>query len=103
MNYSLLRQNETSLSSTKSCSSRSSRHLSQRKPHQRRSADMHSFRLPDLDRLRLLPERAHLAMLAVALDLADSALRIEHPCLDLEPPDTGRLPPPTELLAELLL
>ena len=64
---------------------------------------MHSFRLPDLDRLRLLPERAHLAMLTVALDLADSALRIEHPCLDLEPPDTGRLPPPTELLAELLL
>jgi len=42
-------------------------------------------------------------MLAVALDLADSALRIEHPRLDLEPPHSGQLPPPTELLAELLL
>jgi hypothetical protein len=39
-------------------------------------------------------------MLAVALDLADSALRIEHPRLDLEPPHTGQLPPPTELLAD---
>jgi len=59
--------------------------------------------LPDLDRLRLLPERGSLALLAVALDLADSALRIEHPCLDLDPPDAHHLPPTTELLAELIL
>lgn len=42
-------------------------------------------------------------MLTVALDLADSALRIEHPRLDLEPPDPSQLSPPTELLAELLM
>jgi hypothetical protein len=59
--------------------------------------------LPDLDRLRQLPERGSLVLLAVAIDLADSALRIEHPCLDLQPPDADHLPPTTELLAELLL
>lgn len=59
--------------------------------------------LPDPKRLRRLPERGSLAMLAAALDLADSALRIEHPCLDFDPLDHHHLPPTTELLAELLL
>ena len=59
--------------------------------------------LPDPKRLRRLPERGSLVMLAAALDLADSALRIEHPCLDFDTPDNHHLPPTTELLAELLL
>jgi hypothetical protein len=42
-------------------------------------------------------------MLAAALQLADCALRVEHPCLDFDPADAYHLPPTTELLAELLL
>jgi len=64
---------------------------------------MRALLLPDPDLLRRLPERGSLAMLAAALDLADSALRIEHPCLDFEPLANDHLPPTTELLAELLL
>ena len=64
---------------------------------------MRALPLPDLDRLRQLPERGSLTLLAAALDIADSALRLEHPALDLEPADSHHLPPVTELLAELLL
>ena len=64
---------------------------------------MRAILLPGPDRLRLLPERGALAMLAAALELADSALRLEHPCLDFEPAADSHLPPTTELLAELLL
>ncbi len=64
---------------------------------------MHAVVLPDLKRLGLLPERGVLALLLAALDVADSTLRIEHPCLDFEPPAHDHLPPTTELLAELLL
>ena len=64
---------------------------------------MRAVLLPDPDRLRSLPESGALALVLAALDVADSALRVEHPCLDFDPPDPQHLPPSTELLAELLL
>jgi hypothetical protein len=64
---------------------------------------MRAITLPDLDRLRQLPERGLLTLLAAAVDIADSALRLEHPCLDFRPAESNHLPPTTELLAELLL
>lgn len=64
---------------------------------------MRAVVLPDPDRLRSLPESGALALVLAAVDVADSALRVEHPCLDFDPPDPHHLPPSTELLAELLL
>jgi hypothetical protein len=61
------------------------------------------IQLPDLDLLRELPERGPLLALLAILDLADAALRIEHPRLDIDPESLSPPPPPTELLAELLL
>jgi hypothetical protein len=63
---------------------------------------MPAFILPDLDRLRDAPERGPLALLLAALDVADSALRLEHPRLDFVP-QPPFLPPATELIAELLM
>jgi hypothetical protein len=59
--------------------------------------------LPDPDQLRQTPERGALVLLLAALDVADSALRIEHPALDYDPPPHRPVPPTSELLAELLL
>jgi hypothetical protein len=64
---------------------------------------MRFMELPDLDLLRQLPERGPLLLVLAALDLADASLRIEHPRLDIEPLPPRPGPPPTELLAELLL
>lgn len=64
---------------------------------------MRAVVLPDPHHLRRLPESGSLALLLASLDVADSALRLEHPCLDFDAPDDQHLPPSTELLAELLL
>lgn len=64
---------------------------------------MRFIQLPDLELLRELPERGPLLALLALLDLADAALRIEHPRLDIDPESLSPPPPPTELLAELLL
>ena len=64
---------------------------------------MRFIQLPDLDLLRDVPERGALLLLLAALDLVDSSLRIEHPRIDFDPDTLLPPPPPTELLAELLL
>jgi len=64
---------------------------------------MRFIQFPDLDLLRDVPERGALLLLLAALDLTDSSLRIEHPRLDIDPDALLPPPPPTELLAELLL
>jgi hypothetical protein len=64
---------------------------------------MRFIQFPDLDLLRDVPERGPLLLLLAALDLTDSALRIEHPRLDVDAERLHPPPPPTELLAELLL
>lgn len=64
---------------------------------------MRTLIFPGLRELQSFPERGPLLMLSAALELAESALRLEHPCLDFGLPDPHDLPPTTELLAELLI
>lgn len=64
---------------------------------------MRPLSLPDPDQLRQTPERGALVLLLAALDLADSALRIEHPALHCDPAPRRPGLPASELLAELLL
>jgi hypothetical protein len=59
--------------------------------------------LPDPHHLRTTPERGPLVLLLATLDIADSALRIQHPALDRTSQPPRPCPPVTELLAELLL